>query len=201
MHFDNTGNFQISRDEILQLIGCAFTKTLQRDAVLFGMKNQVQERCLMHRFACELRALLKFAEDFRWEGQPVMSLDVEYNRAGEGLKTPKGVEQDWIAVDILFHERKSAEKDCRNDILCCEMKKTGEEEGADRRKVLCIMRQYKYQFGIDFFRFSRRPYLFELFEDSTRGIISRGIYAYDGLAQSFRYERAGNPIPPEFQVF
>lgn len=201
MHFDNTGNFQISRDEILKLIGCAFTKTLQRDAVLFGMKNQVQERCLMHRFACELRALLKFAEDFRWEGQPVMSLDVEYNRAGEGLKTPKGVEQDWIAVDILFHERKSAEKDCCNDILCCEMKKTGEEEGADRRKVLCIMRQYKYQFGIDFFRFSRRPYLFELFEDSTRGIISRGIYAYDGLAQSFRYERAGNPIPPEFQVF
>ena len=201
MHFDNTGNFQISRDEILQLIGCAFTKTLQRDAVLFGMENQVQERCLMHRFACELRALLKFAEDFQCEGQPVMSLDVEYNRAGEVLKTAEGLKQNWIAVDILFHERKSAEKDCRNDILCCEMKKTGEEQGADRRKVLCIMRQYKYQFGIDFFRFSRRPYLFEIFEDSTRGIISRGIYAYDGLAQSFRYERAGKPIPPDFQAF
>ena len=151
MHFNEDGPFQISRDEILQLIGCAFTKTLQRDAVLFGMENQVQERCLMHRFACELRALLKFAEDFQCEGQPVMSLDVEYNRAGEELKTPKGVEQDWIAVDILFHERKSAEKDCRNDILCCEMKKTGEEQGADRWKVLCIMRQYKYRFGIDFF--------------------------------------------------
>ena len=198
MHFNKDGLFQISRDEILQLIGCAFTKTLQRDAVLFGMENQVQERCLMHRFACELRALLKFAEDFQCEGQPVMSLDVEYNRAGEVLKTVEGLKQKWIAVDILFHERKSAEKDCRNDILCCEMKKTGEEEGADRRKVLCIMRQYKYQFGVDFFHFSKRPYLFELFETSAGEIVSRGIYEYDTSLQNFRYIKEGAEVSFEF---
>lgn len=201
MCFNEDGIFQVSLDEILQLISCAFAKTLQRDAALFEMRNQVQERCLMHRFACELRALLRFAEDFRWEGQPVMSLDVEFNRAGDSLKKPVGLKQKCVAVDILFHERKSAENSCRNDILCCEMKKAGEEEGADRWKVLRIMQQYKYQLGIDFFRFSKQPYSFELFETSTERIVSRGIYEYNGLAQSFRYERAGKPIPPEFQAF
>lgn len=198
MHFNEDGLFQISRDEILQLIGCAFTKTLQRDAVLFGMENQVQERCLMHRFACELRALLKFAEDFQCEGQPVMSLDVEYNRAGEVLKTVEGLNQKWIAADILFHERKSVDKGCRNDIFCCEMKKAEDAEDDDRKKVLCTMRQYKYRFGINFFRFSEQPYSFELFETSSGGIYSCGIYEYDAASQNFRHVREGEAVPSEF---
>ena len=198
MHFNKDGLFQISRDEILQLIGCAFTKTLQRDAVLFGMKNQVQERCLMHRFACELRALLKFAEDFRREGEPVMSLDVEYNRAGEVLKTVEGLKQKWIAADILFHERKSVDKGCRNDIFCCEMKKAEDAEDDDRKKVLCTMRQYKYRFGINFFRFSEQPYLFELFENSSGEIVSKGIYEYDTSLQNFKYVKEGAEVSFEF---
>lgn len=198
MHFNEDGLFQISRDEILQLIGCAFAKTLQRDAVLFGMKNQVQERCLMHRFACELRALLKFAEDFRREGEPVMSLDVEYNRAGAVLKTVEGLKQKWIAADILFHERESVDKGCRNDIFCCEMKKAEDAEDDDRKKVLCTMRQYKYRFGINFFRFSEQPYLFELFENSSGEIVSKGIYEYDTSLQNFKYVKEGAEVSFEF---
>ena len=198
MHFNEDGIFQVSREEILQLIGCAFTKTLQRDAVLFEMKNQVQERCLMHRFAYKLRALLKVAEDFQREGQQVMSLDVEYNRAGEDSKKVEGLKQKWIAVDILFHERKSVAKGCRNDIFCCEMKKAEDDEDEDREKVLYTMRQYMYRFGINFFRFSEQPYSFELFETSSGGIYSCGIYEYDAASQNFRHVREGETVPSEF---
>ena len=76
--------------ELVQVFSVAFSRMLERDAELFSARKP-QERTFMFRFAHELAVLFAFAENYRQNGKPVLSLDVEYNRDGSEVKTPHGI--------------------------------------------------------------------------------------------------------------
>ena len=136
MYFDDDGRFHLGEAKLVEVFSVAFARTLERDAVLFDVKPQ--ERAFMHRFAQELRRGFSFAEDYRINGKPVISLDVEYNRLGKGLKHDNSENPDkncWIAPDIILHERMSGglpgRQKNRNNIFVCEMKRDGCDESKD----------------------------------------------------------------------
>ena len=180
MMFDKDGLFHISEAELVQVFSVAFARTLERDRVLFD-ETHPQERTFMHRFAQELRREFSFAEDYRHNGTPVLSLDVEYNRDGKEVKRPDGIsdpsKHKWIAPDIILHERKSKEKGYQNDIFVCEMKKKWESDDVDaerlKKEFLC---RRKYKYGIDFYQFAEKPYKFDLYQ---QGVTSPHSYRFD----------------------
>jgi hypothetical protein len=108
MKFDKEKNFHIEENEIIRAVSNAFSRMLKRDGVLFDVKPQ--ERAFMHRFAFELHKEFLGAEEYEVDGKNILSLDVEYNRDGKGLKheDPENPEtHKWIAPDIILHERMS----------------------------------------------------------------------------------------------
>ena len=180
MEFDDKGLFHINETELVQLFSDAFARMLERDKMLFE-ETQPQERTFMHRFAQELRQVFAFAENYRLNGNPVLSLDVEYNRDGKEKKTPQGIidprRHKWIAPDIILHERGSKGHDFRNDIFACEMKKDSlpDKKDSERLKTEFLGRR-KYQYGIDFYQFANKPYKFDLYKQGQERPCS---YSFD----------------------
>lgn len=192
MKFNESGVFEISKEELVQSFSLAFASTIERDAFLFQV-SKPQERTFMHRFAQELRKIFALAENFSIKGKPVLSLDVEYNRDGIDCKRRRiGNCQEkgkWIAPDIILHERGSGRDGTfRNDIFACEMKKSGDarSEDANRLKHDFLGRR-KYQYGIDFYAFSKRDprvrgYAFDLY---VRGCVESEKYVFDENSGQF----------------
>ncbi len=189
MYFDDEGLFHIDEVELVQLFSVAFARMLERDKVLFD-KTQPQERCFMHRFAQELRLVFTFAENYRKNGSPILSLDVEYNRDGNGKKTPDGdaeaSKKKWIAPDIILHERGSKEYEFRNDIFACEMKKDALPDKTDAERLSNeFLGRRKYKFGIDFYQCAKSPYMFSLY---TQGQPSPQGYYFNEKDNKFKKE-------------
>ncbi len=160
MTFDEKGLFHMTEAELVQVFSVAYARTLERDRVLFD-KAKPQERTFMHRFAQELRREFALAEDYRRNGEPVLSLDVEYNRSGFGRKQDDPNNSDthkWIAPDIILHERMSGSLEGnqknRNNIFACEMKRDGSEDGRDADRLRNLMKIHRYSFAIDFYKFT-----------------------------------------------
>ena len=159
MKFDKEKNFHIEENEIIFAVSNAFSRMLKRDSVLFDIKPQ--ERAFMHRFAFELHKEFHEVEDYEVAGKNILSLDVEYNRDGKGLKheDPENPEtHKWIAPDIILHERKSGEYEGaaknRNNILALEMKRDGTSDGKDADRLKKFIEKRKYLYAIDFYRFA-----------------------------------------------
>jgi hypothetical protein len=160
---------------------------LKRDGVLFDVKPQ--ERAFMHRFAFELHKEFLGAEEYEVDGKNILSLDVEYNRDGKGLKheDPENPEtHKWIAPDIILHERKSggyegAAKN-RNNILALEMKRDGTSDGKDADRLKKFIEKRKYLYAIDFYRFAGNgDHEFDLY----LGISKQKKYRYNNNSNMF----------------
>ena len=179
MGYDEQGLFSLKEEELVEAFSKAFARTLKRDAYLFT-ESKPQERTFMFRFAQELRNEFLNAE-YPPCGMPALSLDVEYNRDGTGLKYEDPnhpIKKKWVAPDIILHERGSGSYLCeqkyRNDIFVCEMKKDApHEEMTDAQKakqqktdagtVLDFIRNRKYKYGVDFCQFAVTPARFDLY--------------------------------------
>lgn len=172
MKFDEDGLFHIDETELVQAFSAAFARTLERDKVLFE-ETKPQERSFMHRFAQELRREFSEVEDYVRDGQYVLSLDVEYNRCGKGLKYEDPQNADthkWIAPDIILHERMSGAlkggPQNRNNIFACEMKRDGSADGRDAVRLRKLMKNHRYSFAIDFYKFtSESDWQFNLYKN------------------------------------
>ena len=160
MKFDKNKNFRIKKKELIQIVSNAFSRMLKRDIVLFDINPQ--ERAFMHRFAFELHREFREAEEYEVEGKNILSIDVEYNRDGNGLKyeDPENpVSHKWIAPDIILHERTSGaykgKLKNRNNILAIEMKRNGASGCEDATRLKELLTKRKYQFAVDFYKFAR----------------------------------------------
>lgn len=187
MKFDEHSRFEISKEELVQLFSAAFTKMLDRDSDLFESQNQVQERTFMHRLAFYLHELLRFPEEYVGINGIKLSLDVEYNRDGDDVKRLSRVpKKDWVAPDIILHERKSGalngEERYRNDIFVCEIKKNGDADGDDAARVKAYMEEKKYEYGINLYRLTSRPYGLDLYVGNNQ---NPERYLYDEQSSSF----------------
>ena len=187
MNFDKENNFHIEENEIIRAVSNAFSRMLKRDSVLFDIKPQ--ERVFMHRFAFELHKEFLEAEDYEVAGKNILSLDVEYNRDGKGLKheDPENPEtHKWIAPDIILHERMSgvyngAAKN-RNNILALEMKRDGTSDGKDADRLMKFIEKRKYLYAIDFYRFAGNgDHEFDLY----LGISKQKKYRYNNNSNMF----------------
>ena len=187
MKFDKNKNFLIKEKELIQVLSNAFSRMLKRDIVLFDINPQ--ERAFMHRFAFELHKEFSEAEEYEVEGKNILSLDVEYNRDGNGLKheDPENSEtHKWIAPDIILHERMSggyegAAKN-RNNILALEMKRDGTSDGKDADRLKKFIEKRKYLYAIDFYRFAGNgDHEFDLY----LGISKQKKYRYNNNSNMF----------------
>lgn len=187
MKFDKEKNFHIEENEIIQAVSNAFSRMLKRDSVLFDVNPQ--ERAFMHRFAFELHKEFLEAEEYEVDGKNIISLDVEYNRDGKGLKheDPENPEtHKWIAPDIILHERmsgayKGAAKN-RNNILALEMKRDGTSDGKDADRLKKFIEKRKYLYVIDFYRFAGNgDHEFDLY----LGISKQKKYRYNNNSNMF----------------
>lgn len=201
MGYDENGLFLISERELVCAFSKAFARTLRRDAYLFE-ESKPQERTFMFRFAQELRNEFLDAE-YPIGGRPVLSLDVEYNRDGTGLKYEDPnhpSKKKWVAPDIILHERGSgdypSEQKYRNDVFVCEMKKDAPyEEMTDAQKakqhkidadtVVDFIRDRKYKYGVDFCQFAVTPARFDLY--TTEGDFK--VYKFNYDSNMFEEER------------
>ena len=185
MKFDDRGLFHMDEAELVQVFSVAFSRMLERDAELFSARKP-QERTFMFRFAHELAVLFAFAENYRQNGKPVLSLDVEYNRDGSEVKTPHGIvnsdQHRWIAPDIILHERGSKVHGYRNDIFVCEMKKKDLPFKEDSKRIRAFLKLRKYKFGIDFYHFTEQDYAFDLYQRDYE----RHRYVFDRNEKAFR---------------
>ena len=168
MNFDENDVFHLDQVELIQIFSVAFTRMLERDRELFESPNQAQERTFMHRFAFELHNMLYLAEDFRdLQGRPILSLDVEYNRDGDSIKRHG---ENWIAPDILLHQRGSGKLDgankYKNDVFVCELKKDDPNENDDAR-VRDFVCNRKYMYGINFYKMTSGLHEFKLYWGET----------------------------------
>ena len=167
----------MTKEKLLVVFSKAFCKFIKKDADLFEASKTVQERAFLFRFACYLKDAVE--KSGRGVDGAKLKLDVEYNRDGDKVKQIDNG-SDWMAPDIVFHERHSGalegENQYRNDIFCCEAKKNGSPDGEDAKRVKELIKKMKYEFGIDFYRFARKEAEFNLYTKSG----TRERYKFDG---------------------
>lgn len=167
----------MTKEKLLVVFSKAFCKFIKKDADLFEASKTVQERAFLFRFACYLKDAVE--KSGRGVDGAKLKLDVEYNRDGDKVKQIDNG-RDWMAPDIVFHERHSGalegENQYRNDIFCCEAKKDGNPDGEDAKRVKELIKKMKYEFGIDFYRFAKHEAEFDLYTGNG----TRERYKFDG---------------------
>ena len=158
-----------------------FVNSLKK--MLICLRHQILFRNVhfLFRFACYLKDYLEDGGTRVTCGVDgaKLKLDVEYNRDGDKVKQIDNG-SDWMAPDIVFHERHSGalegENQYRNDIFCCEAKKNGNPDGEDAKRVKELIKKMKYEFGIDFYRFAKHKAEFDLYTGNG----TRERYKFDG---------------------
>ena len=169
MYFVN-GELVINEAEILDIFKSALTKLYKNDEFL--IQNDVHEQTIANRFAMYLREDLLLAED---NG---LRIDVEYNRDGVGRDIKQNKSQIKIRPDIILHERGSKEKNYKNDIIYCEIKKDLQSNQTDIIKIKEQMRQRKYKFGIYIYLIKIDEAQFNIYTVRDEEIITRS-YKFD----------------------
>lgn len=167
IEFDSSGNFIITKNELIQNWSQALKMLVDIDQSL--LDSDAQERTLCYRLAHYLSELFLSAE------QRGIYIDVEYNRDGNDRKKtpiPDTCTKHWTAPDIIFHERGSA--DCtehpyRNDIFYCEVKKNDCLNNNDKQKIILQMKYRHYQFGINLYQLNRSHIELALYEKNCDG--------------------------------
>jgi len=160
MKFTYDGNFHIEKDEVIQIFSCALKRLVKEDKFL--LEADAQERSLVFKLALYLRELLQFAENGG------LNIDVEYNRDGKkAIKRPnpnnENDNNNWIAPDIILHERGSAKNNYKNDILYCEIKKKSKSGKRDAKKIKEQMEHRKYKYGINLYSLNRNNISLDLY--------------------------------------
>ena len=144
---------------VLSVFSYAFKQLLTVDHALF--EHNATERTIAARVAMHLRQYY-FQYETSTIGGKNYFVDVEYNKAGHGLKNPKGTYRSWTAPDIIFHNRGySNEKD---NIFCCELKKDSKSGQNDADKVRRLINHYNYMYGFDIFRIKQDEIQFDIYE-------------------------------------
>ncbi len=144
---------------VLSVFSYAFKQLLTVDHALF--EHNATERTIAARVAMHLRQYY-FQYETSTIGGKNYFVDVEYNKAGHGLKNPKGTYRSWTAPDIIFHNRGySNEKD---NIFCCELKKDSKSGQNDAEKVKSLINHYNYLYGFDIFAIKQNKICFDLYE-------------------------------------
>lgn len=144
---------------VLSVFSYAFKQLLTVDHALF--EHNATERTIAARLAMHLRQYYFQFETSTIDGKNYF-VDVEYNKAGYGLKNPKGTYRSWTAPDIIFHNRGySNEKD---NIFCCELKKDSKSGQNDAEKVKRLINHYNYLYGFDIFALKQDKICFDLYE-------------------------------------
>ena len=87
------------KEQVLFAFSYAFGQLLTVDYALF--EHNATERTIAARLAMYLRQHYFQYETSDIDGKNYF-VDVEYNKAGHGLKNPKGTYRSWTAPDIIF---------------------------------------------------------------------------------------------------
>lgn len=184
MNFDKNNNLIISKKEIIDLFSYTINQLYAHDCDLF--KNNAQERSLVARLSMYLRDKIITLEE---NG---IYVDVEYNRDGDNLKRPHiNDTKNWIAPDLLIHERGSKEHNYRNDIIYCEIKKASTSGQADATKIIKQMNERKYKYGIDLYKLSLYDCQLDLYYFDIDKNIKKESYIFDILTKRFRSGKDG----------
>lgn len=116
-----------------------------RRADRFLLEHDLSERCIASRLALHLQAAF-----------PELSVDVEYNRAGDAAKRlglpedcANSSDDDGLALvvpDIIIHRRGPGGP----NVLGIELKKEHDRRGpdCDRKRISALKQRFGYQFGV-----------------------------------------------------
>lgn len=184
VEFSKDNVLSIESGELVEAISTAFFRMKKRDIDLF--EANPQERAYMYRFAFELDKVFSKVQKRKKRGKVILSLDVEYNRSGNGLKLedPENPEtHKWIAPDIILHERRSEALENglknRNNIFAIEMKRNGREDNEDAARLKRMLEERKYLFAVDFYRFAKENSEFDLYQ-KIDGAIKKRKFRFNG---------------------